>query len=141
MSRKHPERRKKEAIARVPFVRRCSLDVGQPAQLVAYVVNISTTGAYLTLDDVSGPAGRPLAKPEPPPLGQPVRFTFAPPGSEHVVTAYGVVTWVNTRQQHPVHSLPPGFGVRFLEITDEDRRRIERIVENWIATHPEVTER
>ena len=35
-------------------------------------------------------------------------FTFTPPHKDYEVVLQGTVTWLNPRQQHPVHSLPPG---------------------------------
>jgi hypothetical protein len=43
-----------------------------------------------------------------------------------------VVAWTNPRQQHPVHSLPPGFGVGFRQLSDENRSRIEAIVREYL---------
>jgi hypothetical protein len=49
-----------------------------------------------------------------------------------------VVTWLNPRQQHPVHSLPAGFGVHFQDIPEDDRKRVERIVQEQIARQPHL---
>ena len=35
------------------------------------------------------------------------------PESEREASVDGSVAWLNPQQQHPVHSLPPGFGVQF----------------------------
>jgi hypothetical protein len=42
------------------------------------------------------------------------------------------VSWVNVQQQHPVHSLPPGFGIRFEGLSDADRARIEEVVTDYL---------
>ncbi len=44
-----------------------------------------------------------------------------------------VVSWQNVRQQHPVHSLPPGFGVRFVSLSVETGRLIENVVRDYVA--------
>jgi hypothetical protein len=46
------------------------------------------------------------------------------------------VTWLNPRQQHPVHSLPPGFGVKFDELSPEDRRCIEGVIDDYARRNP-----
>lgn len=55
---------------------------------------------------------------------------------ERDLVLQAVVTWVNPRQQHPVHSLPPGFGVKFPSLEAADRRRIESIVDEYVARNP-----
>ena len=47
-------------------------------------------------------------------VGQTLRLRFTVPGNVIESEAIGAVVWVNPRQGHPVHSLPPGFGIRFL---------------------------
>ena len=46
------------------------------------------------------------------------------------------MTWLNPRQQHPVHSLPPGFGVKFDGVSAEDVRSIERVIADYEARNP-----
>jgi hypothetical protein len=43
------------------------------------------------------------------------------------------VAWTNPRQQHPVHSLPPGFGVSFRDLSEANRKRIEGVVQEYAA--------
>src|SRR4030065_149564 len=50
-------------------------------------------------------------------------FCFHVPGSEREVVTDGVVAWTNPQQEHPVHSLPPGFGVAFRAPSPEVRER------------------
>jgi Tfp pilus assembly protein PilZ len=49
------------------------------------------------------------------------------------VAVKGTVTWLNSRQQHPVHSLPPGFGLRFDDVSAAVRARIEALVAEYLA--------
>ena len=112
--------RRASGLLRVPFVRACSLlfDGGVPDS--DFIVNINVLGAYLASDDQ-------------PQLGRGVVFRFQPPGNEREVELRGQVAWLNPKQQHPVHSLPPGFGVRFASLSDSARARIEEIVREYAA--------
>jgi len=104
---------------RVPFVRRCSIEFEEGETASAFIVNINVLGAYVALDDI-------------PPLGQRVMCRFRLPETEQEIAVDGVVAWTNPRQQHPVHSLPPGFGVGFRGLSDDHRSRIEQIVREYL---------
>jgi hypothetical protein len=119
---KADEKRRKGGAIRVPFVKRCVVDLPGKGEQTAFVVNINVLGAYVALDDI-------------PPLGQAVSFRFQLPGSENELRADGVVAWTNPRQEHPVHSLPPGFGLAFRRLDDEARTRIETIVLDYLKLH------
>jgi Tfp pilus assembly protein PilZ len=114
------EKRRAGGAIRVPFVRRCQLDyTGGPSES-AFIVNINVLGAYVASDVM-------------PPLGRQVVFRFHIPGSEREVVVDGLVAWTNPQQEHPVHSLPAGFGVAFRALTAEARDRIEQIVFDYLA--------
>lgn len=113
------EERRAGGALRVPFVRRCSVEFEEGAAASAFIVNINVLGAYLALDEM-------------PRLGQRVVCRFRLPETEQEVALEGVVAWTNPRQQHPVHSLPPGFGVGFRNLSDENRSRIEAIVRDYL---------
>lgn len=81
----------------------------------AFLVNVSVVGAYLALDEA-------------PPLGAPLSVAFTVPGNSREIEAPSAVVWLNPRQQHPVHSLPPGVGVKFQQLSEADRARIETFV-------------
>lgn len=117
---------------RVPFVRRCWLELPGGRVVSAFTVNMSAVGAYLTRDDFApvDPAAPPPAD-ELPKVGEKVVCRFQLPDRRDEVTAHGTVTWLNSRQQHPVHSLPPGFGVRFEAVSAADRERIEQMVREY----------
>jgi hypothetical protein len=117
---------------RVPFVRRCWLELPDGRVVTAFTVNMSAVGAYLTRDDFApaDPAGTPPAD-ELPRVGDKVVCRFTLPDRDGEVTAHGSVSWLNSRQQHPVHSLPPGFGVRFETVSPADRKRIEEVVREY----------
>ena len=114
------EKRRAGGAIRVPFVRRCQLDYSEGQSESAFIVNINVLGAYVANDVM-------------PPLGRPVVFRFHIPGSEREVVVDGLVAWTNPQQEHPVHSLPAGFGVAFRSLTPEARDRIEQIVFDYLA--------
>jgi len=107
---------------RIPFVRRCQLEFDGGRTTSAFVVNLNVLGAYIAADDM-------------PLMGELVICRFNTPDNEIDIVADGVVAWVNPHQSHPVHSLPPGFGVRFERLTDHDRGRIEAVVRGYIDRH------
>jgi Tfp pilus assembly protein PilZ len=110
-----PRERRNTATVRIPFVRRCSLWFGEAAEVSAFLVNINVLGAYVAIDDM-------------PLLGQHLRCSFRLPGSERRLEVGGIVAWNNPKQQHPVHSLPPGFGLSFRDLSDDGRTVIESLV-------------
>jgi Tfp pilus assembly protein PilZ len=116
---KAEEKRRAGGAIRVPFVRRCELSLPGGAAESAFIVNINAHGAYDAHDAI-------------PPLGEPVSFSFQLPGSERRAAIDGVVAWTNPRQEHPVHSLPPGFGLAFRKLEDDARRHIEEIVFEYL---------
>ena len=116
--------RRSSGLIRVPFVRRCALDLQGAPPSSAFLVNINVLGAYVARDDL-------------PILGRKLTCRFQVPDSEYEVVVGGVVAWLNPKQQHPVHSLPPGFGIKFEDLSPDARLRIERIVQDHVARHPE----
>jgi Tfp pilus assembly protein PilZ len=116
---KAEEKRRAGGAIRVPFVRRCDVSLPGRAPTSAFIVNINVLGAYVALDAM-------------PPLGEAVSFSFQFPGSERRAVIDGVVAWTNPRQEHPVHSLPPGFGLAFRKLDDDARRHIEDIVFEYL---------
>ena len=113
------EKRRAGGAIRVPFVRRCQLDFAGGPSESAFIVNINVLGAYVANDAM-------------PALGRPVVFRFHIPGSEREVVVDGLVAWTNPQQEHPVHSLPAGFGVAFRSLSAEARERIEQIVFDYL---------
>jgi Tfp pilus assembly protein PilZ len=113
------EKRRAGGAIRVPFVRRCHVEIDEGGIDSAFIVNINVLGAYVAHDVM-------------PPLGREVVCRFRAPGRESEIRIAGVVAWTNPQQEHPVHSLPPGFGVAFRAIDDETRGRIEEIVFDYL---------
>jgi len=114
---------RKAALLRVPFIRRCDLDFGDGAPQTAFIVNINLSGVYIAADEL-------------PQLGQGVHLRFSVPDSEREVSVDGAVAWLNPKQQHPVHSLPPGFGVQFRDLSDDDALTIERVIMDYKDRQP-----
>ena len=75
------------------------------------LVNLNTTGGYITSEPIPAPGAR-------------IALRFHLPGSTRLLEVHGRVAWVSHRQTHPVHSLPPGCGVEFGEMSDDLRARI-----------------
>lgn len=117
--------RRISGLLRIPFIQRCSLEFDDGHSSVAFMVNINLQGAYLAEDHL-------------PRLGQGVRCRFRIPGNELEIDTGGLVAWVNARQQHPVHSLPPGFGVKFRDMSPQDWSRIERLVFDYLSRNPQA---
>jgi Tfp pilus assembly protein PilZ len=115
--------RRSTGLLRVPFIRRCSLQFSEGPVGHAYLVNINVLGTYVHRDEM-------------PRLGEPVSIRFRTPDTEREIAVEGVVAWLNPRQQHPVHSLPPGFGVSFRELSEENRQAIANLVEEYVARNP-----
>jgi len=107
----------------VPFIRRCALAFDDGTSASTFTVNINVLGAYVARDQM-------------PQLSQAVTITLATPGKDVQLVLRGTVTWLNPRQQHPVHSLPPGFGVKFDELSPEDRRCIEGVIDDYARRNP-----
>jgi Tfp pilus assembly protein PilZ len=105
----------KAALLRIPFVRRCTLAFDDGVSASAFLVNINLRGVYIASDDL-------------PRLGQAVGLRFGLPDSDRELSLEGAVAWLNPRQQHPVHSLPPGFGVQFRNVSAEDTETLERVI-------------
>lgn len=117
-----PERRLQ---GRVPFVRRCTLTFLDGRQVRALIVNINMVGAYVAHDDLGEARAAPEAAPQ---VGTVVACRFGLPDRDDELELQAVVTWVNTLQLHPVHSLPPGFGLTFRRLAPRAQSAIERVM-------------
>ena len=118
-----PPPQSKVALLRIPFVRRCALVFDDGVEASAFLVNINALGVYVAHDEM-------------PKLGQRVHLRFSLPDTERELSLDGSVVWLNPGQQHPVHSLPPGFGVKFQGISAEDVRSIERVIADYRSRNP-----
>lgn len=107
---------------RVPFVRRGTIQFSDGTGRSTFVANVNEYGAY-------------LADEEMPRVGQGMTLRFVPPGSEVEIEATGAVAWLNPKQQHPVHSLPPGYGVQFDPLRESALQQITAIVQAFLERH------
>lgn len=123
MSQGGIEKQRAPAFRRIPLMRNCWLVFAEGREHPAFLVNLSVVGAYVAIDEA-------------PPLGQRLSCRFSFPGNSLEVDAAGVVVWLNPRQQHPVHSLPPGIGLRFEELSEPNRARIEAFIRDHAERSP-----
>src|SRR5438105_4734913 len=80
--------------------------------LYASIANISAMGIFVRTTD-------PLA------VGTEVRLRFTPPSAPDGFMLRGLVQWVNSN----VRTSPnPGMGIRFTELTADDRERIVEVI-------------
>jgi hypothetical protein len=98
--------------ARVPADLRARIVAGT-GEKVAFVYNLSVTGAY-------------LVTPRPTLRGGSVKIHFALPGGD--VAVDGQVVWNNVPGNLRRSNSPVGMGVRFLDPAPETRERLERYV-------------
>ncbi len=130
--------RRSSGLLRVPFIRRCNLRYDDGRISSAFIVNINVLGAYVARDDV--PLAAPAIAPAPgepmPELGQTLHCRFELPERACAVAVDGIVSWLNPKQQHPVHSLPPGFGIKFQGLALDAHTCIQELVEEYLARHP-----
>jgi PilZ domain len=121
-----PVDRERRQAGRVPFVRRCTLLLPDARVLPALLVNINLSGAYVARDDLGkapAPEFEGLVR-----VGSRLTCRVRLPESGDELELGGVVTWVNARQPHPVHSLPPGFGLTFESVDARAAAAIERVM-------------
>ncbi len=83
--------------------------------------DLSVLGVYLVIDPI-------------PEVGERIRISFRLPDDPDPIHAEGRVTWQNppSTMKHVatrVVDLPPGCGVEFLALAEEDRRRIQAHVD------------
>jgi len=83
--------------------------------LFAYIKDISATGIFVRTNS-----------PEEPGTSLNVRFTPSTPGD--VLDIEGEVIWVNPFRPGRRDNLNPGMGIRFIELTDDQRRRLTEFV-------------
>jgi Tfp pilus assembly protein PilZ len=102
---------------RVPFIQRSKIvDAGTVRSAV--VCNISTLGAYVTIDPI-------------PPRDSVVEVAFLLPGDPRTFRCRATVAWQNPLLPQKVDSLAPGCGLRFDDVPHVDRLRLERVVRDY----------
>lgn len=114
------EKRGAAGSLRVPFVQQCSIEFEGEGARTGFLVNISVLGAYVADDQQAA-------------LGKRGVCSFKLPGNVLSLPVKVVVAWVNPRQQHPIHGLPPGYGLRFESLSARVYSRIEEVVTDYVG--------
>jgi hypothetical protein len=109
----------------VPFVRKCDIAFSDGQSRRVFIANINEYGAYLADEAMPTP-------------GQGMTLRFQMPGSDTEVEATGAVAWLNPQQQHPVHSLPAGYGVQFDPVKEPLLSFVLGVVEEFMKRHSDV---
>ncbi|MCU0240955.1 MAG: PilZ domain-containing protein [Vicinamibacteria bacterium] len=122
-----PERRS-SGMLRVPFVQRCRMEFDNGFATTGFLININVLGAYVAYENM-------------PELGVGLICRFRTPGNDLELSINSVVAWINPVQQNPVHSLPPGFGIKFESMPEEGYQRIAELVRNYVKRHPTMRRR
>ena len=107
---------------RIPFVRRCTLSNDGNEQS-AFLIDLSVAGVYITADNL-------------PTEGDEVVLRFRVPGNDRLLEVQAIVVYVNRNQKHPVHSLPPGAGLRFRNLSVPDSRLIVGTIRAYCMSNP-----
>ena len=98
---------------RIPLIQRATLTYGRREEEV-FVVDLGLGGVFVERREAL-------------PVGDTVEIRFPLPGNEILVTARCGVAWCHPEGAPLVsRSLPPGLGLEFLEISEEDRGRLRR---------------
>ncbi|HSM13653.1 MAG TPA: PilZ domain-containing protein [Thermoanaerobaculia bacterium] len=107
---------------RVPFVAQCAL-AGPFGVLRGRVCNVSSQGVFVACDPV-------------PELGAKVIAAFPLPGLDGLFERMGLVAWRNVEGEERTRALPVGCGVRLVNLSAEDERRLQRVVDDYLAGLP-----
>lgn len=107
---------------RIPFVRRCTL-VRAQAEQEGMILDLSLSGAYVRTDTM-------------PHEGESLDVCFRVPGNDRLLRFSSVVAWLNLYQAHPVHSMPPGLGLRFLDPSPDDLKLVASTIHNYLRSNP-----
>ena len=83
--------------------------------LFAYIKDISATGIFVRTDT-----------PEPP--GTRLNLRFTPTKGGRVLDLEGEVIWINPLRPGTAENINPGMGIRFVELSDDDRRDLHKLV-------------
>ena len=83
--------------------------------LFAYIKDISATGIFVRTNSPEDP-------------GTHLNVRFTPPKSGDVLDIEGEVIWINPFTPGRRDNLNPGMGIRFIGLTDDQRRRLTEFV-------------
>lgn len=68
--------------------------------------------------------------------GESLKVSFKVPGNDRLLSFDALVAWLNPHQAHPVHSLPPGFGLCFVNPAPEDAILIIKTIQDYCRSNP-----
>jgi len=104
---------------RIPFVAPCALVAGESVARGS-VCNLSTAGIYVAVDEI-------------PEVGKPGIVAFRLPGDVDLFERTVVVAWRNPDGPRRVRILPPGCGLRFVNLSATDLDRLARLVDDYVG--------
>jgi len=107
---------------RVPFVAQCAI-AGPFGVLRGRVCNVSSQGIFVAVDPV-------------PEIGAKVIAAFPLPGGEGLFERMGLVAWRNVEGPERTRALPVGCGVRLVNLSAADERRLQKVVDDYLAGLP-----
>ena len=107
---------------RVPFVRRCTLTIGGEEH-PSLLIDLSVAGVYVQTRATLGEGDEAVIK-------------FRVPGNDRLLAIDTVVVYVNRDQKHPVHSLPPGAGLRFRNMSVQDSKLVVGAILAYCRSNP-----
>ena len=85
--------------------------------LFAYITDISAMGIFIRTNNPEQP-------------GVKLNLRFTPPG-ETTIELEGEVVWINPLRPGDYENRDPGMGIQFVNLTDETRARILRLVRTF----------
>jgi len=107
---------------RIPFVRRCVLESSEGTR-EAMTLDISLKGMFIATREL-------------PAIGLDVAVQFRVPSNVKTLSLPSRVAWLQERQTHPIHGLPPGFGIFFRKLEVEQVRLIARTIQGYCLSNP-----
>lgn len=108
---------------RIPFVAPCQLTTSEGIARGS-VCNLSAHGVYVSAETIPG-------------TGDAVIVSFRLPGVVERFERAAVVTWRNPEGPDRVRALPPGFGLRFANLSEDDRVFLHRLVNQFSSGLPQ----
>jgi type IV pilus assembly protein PilZ len=90
----------------------------QENYLFAYIRDISATGIFVRTNSPVEPGTR-----------HNVRFT--PHGASDPLELEGEVIWINPYRPGQPDNLHPGMGIRFIGLSDDERRRLSELIKTF----------
>jgi uncharacterized protein (TIGR02266 family) len=86
--------------------------------LFAYIRDISATGIFVRTTEPEVPGTR-------------LNLRFTPQGASEPLEVEGEVIWINPYRPDRRDSLHPGMGIRFIELTEATRRRLDEFIKTF----------